>query len=419
MRLIVFGVALSAVLAATFAISRRDVVVEWEVEVNKPTLGGGKRDTPKQVAVTPTVELNASEPCGEPSTSDWRIPLDFDAEDYCGTVPTQRDPTKHLKARRVPARIYYGIMMNTEVEMLDLVLHEIFPVVDKVILVESTVSHSLLPKESFVKSLFNPDGPHGTRFMRYASKVVHHLWSPRRTYLSGWDIEKRQRQAFFTAAHSGGIVEGDIAVANMDLDELISFRMLLRLKYCADDIEDPDDPQKISFDLVHFRYNLNCLTETSLTQYQRTIFRWRADKYPSLYTLRKSTVQVPIPLHNISSFLRERRDRLAWHMSTFGGVNGILQKRKNSPHRFVGERENADAVALMESSKKKLTFDEANAIVMETQISKCFFMTPRTPVALDRDVLPRAFRHPSADCQFLRNGFIRQRPATPLLERAM
>lgn len=356
---------------------------------------------------------SGSIPCNDRPVTELTTPLDFDADAFCKSIPMALDPTRTLHARPVPSRIYYGIMMNREVDMLEVVLQEIYPVVDKIILVESTVSHSLKPKESFIKTLFASNSSYGTRFTQYSPKIVHQQYSPRRKYVSGWDIEKRQRQVFIGAAMSNGILEGDVAVANMDLDELISYKMLLKLRYCSEDPEVADDPKRISFDLVHFRYNLNCLTEHTATRYMRTVFYWRDGYQPSLYLLRKASGPVSIPnLTDVSSFMRGRQFRLAWHMSTFGGIEGILQKRQNSPHRFVSEAENSEVKREVDKNRT-LTFDDANTIVMQRQINECVFRTPRTQVSVTRDVLPRALQNPSSDCKFLKSGFIRRRPPPP------
>ena len=377
-------------------------------------LSGRKGPTKPPVRPVAATEGPSSDsPCNDQPDVVLTTSPDFDADAFCKSIPMALDPTRTLHARPVPNRIYYGIMMNKEVDMLEVVLQEIYPVVDKIILVESTVSHSLKPKESFVKTLFVSNSTFGTRFSQFSPKIIHQQYTPRRKYVSGWDIEKRQRQVFIGAAMANGILEGDVAVANMDLDELINYKMLLKLRYCSEDPEVADDPKRISFDLVHFRYHLNCLTEPTATRYMRTIFYWRDGYLPSLYMLRKASGPIVIPnLTDVSTFMRDRQYRLAWHMSTFGGVEGILQKRQNSPHRFVSETENSEAKAEVEKNSS-LSFDDANAIVMQRQINECVFRTPRTLVSVTRDVLPRALQNPSSDCKFLKSGFIKRRPPPP------
>jgi hypothetical protein len=221
-------------------------------------------------------------------------------------------------------------MFGFELDMLEVVLHEIYPVVDFIYVTESTVTHSLGKKPLLWDSVKAEP-----RFDRFAGKISHNVFTPAKKFKSGWDIEKRQRAFFLKFVAQNNITDSDILLGNIDLDELMTRETLVRMKHC----ETPD----LTFKLVQFRYNLNCLQEVRYTAYYTTTFYWRDRKGGDLYSRRRASKPVPFDVGvGGEGVVATLRGMGAWHMTAFGGVPAVMRKYENSPHRFVGTVSRAD-----------------------------------------------------------------------------
>ena len=270
---------------------------------------------------TPTpIETNSQAHCSGMNYSHWRVE-EQDISRICASYGERMRPA----GQRLP-KIFYSIMFGIEVDMLEVVLHEIFPVVDHIFITESTVTHSLRPKGLvFHKIAKTP------RFAPFLSKISHDVFSPTKRYSSGWDVEKRQRSFFLRRIAQYNISAGDIVVGNTDLDELFSRELLLRYKYC-------DVGEDLNFHVFHFRYNFNCLQELQYSRYGATVFLFPNNtaemRKIDLYRRRTYRKAIPFDVHGVDDVMTQR---LVWHMSAFGGVDAVQKKYENSPHRFVGE----------------------------------------------------------------------------------
>jgi hypothetical protein len=268
----------------------------------------------------PQDDAKTLEHCPPVNRTMWAMPENFDPAAFCA-----RWGESALTPRWRP-RIFYGIMFGYEFDMLEVVLHEAFPIVDKFIFAESTVTHSLDTKPTFFHLI--RDDP---RFAMYMSKVVNYTFRPGQKFRSGWDIERKQRKFGIKGAFDQGIRIGDVLIGNMDLDEPFQASYLMRLKYCK--IITKDFP----FFQFHFRYNLNCLQFTKVSQNQEVNFHWGADslRIKDLYKMRPKRLYENFTASNYTEEFMARDGFVSWHMSTFGALRDVLRKLQNSPHRFL------------------------------------------------------------------------------------
>jgi hypothetical protein len=296
-------------------------------------------------------QQSAVERCGPLNKEPWRVEDEL-SPSFCESISLRPRPLEQLP------KIYYAVMVGFEIDMLDILFYEIFPVVDYILVVESQRTHALKSKPL----LFNK-----SRYPQYASKIRYVVYSPSHArYNSGWDIERRQRTNMLQKDLVEGIADGDIFVGNGDLDEIMSRRLLLKWKYC---LPPPSDKNDRPFALVHFRYNFGCLQSRNYTVYYRTVFAWESRLYPrdyvgaylNPYDRRKSLAVRhppgrPFKVDGYESEDARRGDAdggvadaaglpayldvqamLAWHFSGFGGIEAIMQKHRHSPHRHLGQ----------------------------------------------------------------------------------
>lgn len=242
----------------------------------------------------------------------------FDASSFCNAIG--------LKARHTPVRVFYGVMFSFELDMLEVLLHETFPLIEKYIIVEAAVSHSKKEKELVLPSVFQEK-----RFDSFKDRVINGTFLPRpgKKIRSGWEIERKQRQEVLRIAfEQAGMRDDDLLIANMDLDEIFSRETILRFKYC--------DSESFEFYVYSFRYNLNCLAEPQAALLPSMVFR-KKEGFVDLYRRRTVRTHVDIDLRHLPDEMRVRKTQLVWHLSTFGNISQIRRKLANSPHRFVDE----------------------------------------------------------------------------------
>jgi hypothetical protein len=252
-------------------------------------------------------------------------------------------------------KLIYAVMFGLEFDMLEVVLHEVAPVADTIFVTESTVTHSLGKKK------LHFDAVKDHRFRQFLPKIQHLIYSPVRTYKSGWDIEKRQRNHFLRyirGQKSVNVSEGDVVVGNIDLDEILSRDTLIAMKYCESPGSKPGDG--MPFKLVHFRYSTNCIQEAKFNTYFDTAFRYSdvlgtKSKPLDLYKRRLNRDSRPLGDADTKVQAATVRSTIrgggAWHFTAFGGVKAIMDKYRNSPHRFVGSLSEADVVDVMNTCK--------------------------------------------------------------------
>jgi hypothetical protein len=248
----------------------------------------------------------------------WALPENFDPASFCASygeppLPPNKRP-----------RIFYGIMFGYEFDMLEVVLHESFPIVDKYILAESALTHSLKPKRSYFADVMAEP-----RFQPYLHKIANYTFHPRGRIRSGWEIERRQRRFGLKGAFNSSIRNGDIMIGNMDLDEVFQASYLMRLKYCK--------VKTMHFVQFQFRYHLNCLMIDKWSENRDVNFHWGSEsvRVKDLYKARQSRRAVEMEPGNYSNLHQHFEGRVNWHLGTFGTLEEVMRKLQNSPHRFL------------------------------------------------------------------------------------
>jgi hypothetical protein len=296
-------------------------------------------ETAPPVEVPSLQKTDAAPPTQPPASScpPWNrtvrsVPKDFSAKDFCeafGEAP-----------RRVLPRLWYGVMFSFELDMLEVLFHELAGLVDRYVIVESAMSHAKKQKPMILGQLFDED-----RFRPFAPYVINGTFVARRSFRSGWDYEKRQRRRVLQVVQASGIRDGDIFVANLDLDEVFSRKTVMRYKYCA-------SPNMV-FHSFGYRYYLNCFMDESIPQFQRSVIVWanRDAGFYDLYKARTARIQTPTNLSDFRGEMKRRDSQLVWHMSTFGTFEDIRFKLSNSPHRFVDIDDNATLIQEIETCK--------------------------------------------------------------------
>lgn len=143
------------------------------------------------------------------------------AERVANKTMTQRD----AEAAQIP-RIYDVFLMNTELDLLELRLNELAPLVDKFVIVDSKWTFTHLPKNSSItKELIN------TRYKDFAGMIVHITLEE----LPGEDTWARERfsrtASLERAVAAVSPLPGDVFITG-DLDELPRPSVLNALKRC-------------------------------------------------------------------------------------------------------------------------------------------------------------------------------------------
>jgi beta-1,4-mannosyl-glycoprotein beta-1,4-N-acetylglucosaminyltransferase len=126
--------------------------------------------------------------------------------------------------RDTPARVFDVIMFNREWEVLELRLHELSPVVDAFIIVESDVSHAGDPKPLHFWD-------NRARFAPFLDRVVHVVHRGNET--TPYARERAQRvQGFAEGVRRAGVSAGDLVIV-ADGDEIPRAAVLDTLRRCG------------------------------------------------------------------------------------------------------------------------------------------------------------------------------------------
>ena len=136
-----------------------------------------------------------------------------------------------LPRRAKPIRIHYGVMVGFETDVTEIVMHEIYPVVDSIVVVETDVTHSRKDKPYVFNVTIKE------RLERFRDKI-HYFQIPqnstKKKLSDNWAIEKFQRNSVMKLMMSDDLRAkiklqiGDIIVGNIDMDELMNRRTLAK-----------------------------------------------------------------------------------------------------------------------------------------------------------------------------------------------
>lgn len=216
--------------------------------------------------------------------------------------------------------IYDCFQFYNELDLLELRLHELYPVVDKFIIAEATKTFSGNDKElRYIK--------HIDRYKKYSDKIVYisyddfdrskKLW----TYQDGWNLENNQRRCLLQGLKS--VKDNDIIMIS-DLDEIPSRDFVLKLK--IDYIKNPE------------KYNTP-ITLRSQMYYGKMYYKvTKPDDVASW----RGTVVIDgkiLKQNNDLHWYRHYKDAFpnigntGWHFSYMGTVEDIIYKIESYAHQ--------------------------------------------------------------------------------------
>lgn len=197
-----------------------------------------------------------------------------------------------------------------ELDILKKRLTYLSPVVDKFVIVESTVTHRGVPKELFYEQNKN-------LFEKWHDKIIHVVVDDNPNDTNPWSRENFQRNCITRGLKD---VDNNALVMISDVDEIPN----------RDFIQIPDNVPACSFNMVAFQYSFKRIQEVE---------PW----FGTVLTRRGF-------LHHVTpQQLREKRwnvpfyENAGWHLSSFGDEHFVANKIYNYAHCHDESSQNKDA----------------------------------------------------------------------------
>src|SRR5210317_76983 len=197
-----------------------------------------------------------------------------------------------------------------ELDILKKRLRYLSPVVDKFVLVESSVTHRGVEKE-----LVYDTNKH--LFEKWNDKIIHVIVKDNPTDTNPWSRENFQRNCITRGLED---ISDDALVMISDVDE-IPDKKFIKL---------PDDVHTCSFNMIAFQYSF---------KYMQTMEPW----FGTVLTRRKT-------LHHVTpQIFRERRWKFpfyknsGWHLSSFGDEEFVKNKIYHFAHCHDESSQNKDS----------------------------------------------------------------------------
>ncbi len=219
--------------------------------------------------------------------------------------------------------IYDCFSFFNELDILEIRLNVLDPVVDKFVLVEAVRRHSGEPKELFFQK-------NRERFAKFLPKIVHvvvsdepHIPSDCPRLIAAWAYENHQRNAIVRGLVN---IQDDDVLLISDLDEIPDPRQVLL---------HADDEGVTGFDLLPFYYYLNYVCVNNPHWRGTKMLKWKTFKDPSTYLGMASHIPMPefVNVGPTATRVRfcndDRKIRAGWHFSYYGGAEQILLKLKS------------------------------------------------------------------------------------------
>ena len=194
-------------------------------------------------------------------------------------------------------------LFYNEMDMLHLHLEELYDVVDKFVLVESTTTFVGNPKELFFEK-------HRDRYSKYLDKIVHVVVDDTPKMNNPWNAERFQRDAIDRGLSQIDLNDHDIIIIG-DVDEIPDVDTLSRL-------HEEGLARPMSLEMDFYYYNFKC----------RNVDKWYHGKVVPF----KVYKQYPQP-DNIRRSKCDTVEKGGWHLSYFGTPEFISNKLTNFSHQ--------------------------------------------------------------------------------------
>lgn len=200
-----------------------------------------------------------------------------------------------------------------ELNMLKFRLQYLYEIVDKFILVESTLTHSGENKELYYEN-------NKELFKKYNDKIIHIIVNDlpdKNITENAWVREKMQRNCIDRGIKKLDIELKDNDLINIcDIDEIPDKNTLSKLKNISQ-----IDNNVYSFEQDMYYYNLNTIQKS----------KWYHPKIVNYYTYKNlfNNKSDDIRCYNIYKIIKKG----GWHFSYFGDINFIKNKIKMFAHQ--------------------------------------------------------------------------------------
>jgi len=234
------------------------------------------------------------------------------------------------------SKVYDCFTFFNELELLELRLHELDPVVDQFVLVEAALTHSYHPKPLHFAE-------HKARFEKFLPKITYIVVTEfPEAGGNRWVAENYQRNAIARGLQE---CKPDDVIIVSDIDEIVRARAVL---------ENKDKPGIKFFRQQQYYYYLNCAQKQGIWDRAKMAFyrdlrspQWLRD-YPKPSVPHPTRWQKKIAKYRHRWRQRFRSpdifiDNGGWHFSYLGGLERIREKIKAFAH---SEYDNEEFLAL-------------------------------------------------------------------------
>ena len=215
--------------------------------------------------------------------------------------------------------IYDCFQFYNELDLLELRLHELYPVVDKFVISEATKTHS--GKDKPLRYIDNID-----RYKKYQDKIIYLAYdnfdrSKEWRYEDGWKLENDQRRYILQGLKH--VKSSDIVMIS-DLDEIPSRDFVLRLK--IDYIKNPENykvPITLRSQMYYGKLNYKVTSPEDVAS-------WRGTVVINGEILRQNS-----DLHWYRSYKDAfpNIENTGWHFSYVGTLDDIIYKMESYAHQ--------------------------------------------------------------------------------------
>ena len=220
--------------------------------------------------------------------------------------PAVNCPAKGYHYRKQAVSVYEGVMLNTELDMLEAHIFEAYQGIDKFVIVESSFTF-----QGDRKALLFEDNKE--RFERYMDKILYISAEMSVVGMQPFVIEGMSRNIIVEALLFLNVSDTSILVSS-DIDEIVSLETLLTLKYCS-------LPTQGRLEMPFYYYSLHWIHSVSWNRpFWRTILSFK-NKELEVSNVRFGEEDLGIVLKNSG-----------WHCSCFGNASFIVNKLHSFSH---------------------------------------------------------------------------------------
>lgn len=308
-----FGRAINFTLAPDF--SAHAIAERWCAEQG---LGAGEhvravREVVEGAVADALTDRIEAGMLGKDSEARWFL------ESVCRDFPSLHRMKIALEVRQEPLRIIDAFPFFNELEVLEVRLAELYPIVDKFILVESSVTHAGNPKDLFFDANL-------AAFDQYRDKIIHVVLDSLPESPDAWVRERAQRDGIHEGLEQAAIEDQDLVLVS-DADEIPRRSTMRALAWCSG--FRPPLQLKSAFYYYSFRHRWTEDGPDGSAQPHQ----WRHPRAVTSGQLAPPRVTVNHLRYDPGQGNMQEIDDAAWHLSYFGGAERIRTKIEAYGHQ--------------------------------------------------------------------------------------